>query len=144
MTVSIAIPSDAPGGLSAPISAHFGHCDVFTLVEVDGDRIVGTSLVVPPDHDHGGCLAPVAALASRGVSAILTGGMGARPLAGFLEAGIQPYFAGDRADVGDAVLALLAGRLPAFAFENGCGCGGEGGHGEEGGCCGGHGHDHHH
>jgi predicted Fe-Mo cluster-binding NifX family protein len=135
VTLSIAIPSEAPGGLAAPISAHFGHCGVFTLIELDGDRIVGTSLVEPPDHETGGCLAPVAVLAGRGVSAILTGGMGARPLVGFLDAGIQPYFAGDCADVGSAVKAFVGGRLPAFVLEQSCG-------GGEGGCCGGHDHDH--
>lgn len=135
MTQSIAIPSDAPGGLAAPISAHFGHCDVFTLVEIADGDIVSTSLLAPPDHEAGGCLAPVAALAARGVGAILTGGMGARPLIGFLEAGIQPYFAGDHATVGEAAGAFVAGRLPAFVLERSCG-------GGEGGCCGGHDHDH--
>jgi len=121
VTQTIAVPSDAPGGLSASISAHFGHCDVFTLVEIDEGRILGTSLLAPPDHDHGGCLGPVSALAAAGVRAIVTTGMGARPLMGFLEAGIRPYFAEDCADVDDAAQAFAAGILPAFARERTCG-----------------------
>lgn len=135
MTLSIAVPSEAPGGLDAPISSHFGHCDVFTLIDVEDGGVVRTSLVTPPDHESGGCLAPVAVLAAHGITAILTGGMGARPLRGFLDAGIQPYFVGDCDVVGDAARAFVAGRLPAFVLEQSCG-------GGEGGCCGGHDHDH--
>ena len=32
MNALLAIPSMAPGGLDASVSAHFGHCDAFTLV----------------------------------------------------------------------------------------------------------------
>ncbi len=32
----IGIPSDRPGGLDAGVSAHFGHCDLFTAVEIKG------------------------------------------------------------------------------------------------------------
>lgn len=38
-TVKIAIPSDQPGGLEARVSEHFGHCDLYTIVEVDADGI---------------------------------------------------------------------------------------------------------
>ena len=133
MSRTIAVPSDAPGGLSASISAHFGHCEVFTLVEIAEGRILGTKLVTPPDHAHGGCLAPVSTLAAAGVTAIVTGGMGARPLLGFIDAGIHPYFAEDCADVGDAARAFAAGELPAFVLERTCGGGST--------CCGDHDHD---
>ncbi|MCE1237879.1 MAG: dinitrogenase iron-molybdenum cofactor biosynthesis protein [Hyphomicrobiales bacterium] len=132
MSETIAVPSDAPGGLDASISAHFGHCDVFTLVEIEDGRILGTSLLSPPAHEPGGCLGPVAALAAAGVGVIVTGGMGARPLMGFLEAGIRPYFAEDCADVDDAARAFAAGILPAFAPARSC---------QGGGHCGDH--DHH-
>lgn len=135
MPTLIAVPSQAPGGLGARLSAHFGHCDVFTLVTFRDDGMIETSLLAPPDHAHGGCLAPVELLASRGVTALAAGGMGPRPLQGFLEAGIRPYFAGDCADVGEVVTAFAAGRLPAFVLERACG-----GH-DGGSCCGEHDHD---
>lgn len=135
MNTLIAVPSQAPGGLDAVLSMHFGHCDVFTLVTLEDAVVVETSLLEAPDHAHGGCLAPVQLLASRGVTALAAGGMGPRPLQGFLEAGIQPYFAGGCGDVADVVAAFTAGRLPAFVLEQACG-----GH-DEGSCCGG---DHEH
>ena len=39
MNTQIAIPSSHPGGLDSQLGAHFGHCDVYTLVEVEDDKI---------------------------------------------------------------------------------------------------------
>ncbi|MDR3375766.1 MAG: NifB/NifX family molybdenum-iron cluster-binding protein [Ancalomicrobiaceae bacterium] len=135
MNTLIAIPSQAPGGLGAQLSMHFGHCDVFTLVTLEDGNVVGLSLLEAPDHAQGGCLAPVQLLGSRGVTALAAGGMGPRPLQGFLEAGIQPYFAGDCTDVADVVAAFAAGRLPAFVLDRACGGL------DSGACCGEHDHE---
>ena len=36
-TIRIAVPSEAPGGLAAPRSGHFGRAECFTMVDlVDG------------------------------------------------------------------------------------------------------------
>lgn len=135
MNTLIAVPSEAPGGLHAQLSMHFGHCDVFTLVALRDGSVVDMSLLAAPDHAQGGCLVPVQLLAAHGVTALAAGGMGPRPLQGFLEAGIQPYFAGNCADVGDVVAAFAAGQLPAFVLERACG-----GH-DSGACCGEHDHE---
>lgn len=114
----IAVPSDAPGGFNAEISRHFGHCDVYSLFRIDGGRI--TESTVLPAAPHENCLVPVRLLALHGVTAIVAYGMGARPLDGFLAAGIQPYFAGDNTKVGDVVGAFLDGALPAFTSDRTC------------------------
>ena len=36
--MKIAIPSVLPGGLEAQVGAHFGHCDCYTLVDVEDNR----------------------------------------------------------------------------------------------------------
>jgi len=118
----LAVPSMAPGGLDASVSTHFGHCDAFTLVALRDGRIEATKVMEAPDHSQGGCMVPVNLLAAQGVTAIAAGGMGQRPLMGFLEVGIEPYFAGDHTTVKDVVSAFVAGGLRSFA-ENAC-CGG--------------------
>jgi hypothetical protein len=45
--------------------------------------------------------------------------MGQRPLLGFLQVGIQPYFAADFATVKDVVSAFVGGGLQPFG-ENSC------------------------
>lgn len=119
----VAIPSAAPGGLNAAMGMHFGHCDVYTIVELDGNEIrsVGTLESVP--HVQGGCMAPVRHLHSNGVDALLAGGMGLRPLMGLHQAGIQVYYAGNMATAGQAVEAFIRKTLIPFDERNTCGGG---------------------
>ena len=114
-TSTLAIPSALPGGLEAGMGMHFGHCDIYTIVQI------GPLPNVPPQQ--GGCLAPVQHLASHGVTALLAGGMGMRPLMGFQQAGVSVYYAGNYPPVGLAVQAFLDGKLPAFSTEFTCGGG---------------------
>ena len=76
MSFLLAVPSCMPGGLDAQMGMHFGHCDIYTIVEIEDNAIkaVGTLENVP--HQQGGCMAPVQHLASHGVKALLAGGMG--------------------------------------------------------------------
>ena len=37
--MKVAIPSEKPGGLHASRSEHFGHCDVFTVVELKENSV---------------------------------------------------------------------------------------------------------
>lgn len=131
MTTKIAVPSVFPGGLEARLSPHFGHCEVFTLVDIDGSQVQSVSTIPNGGHEMGGCLAPVALLAQSGVQGLISGGMGVRPLMGFIQAGIEVYHTNNHHQVGEAVEALIAGHLPRFGPNQACG-----GHGPGG--CGGH------
>lgn len=143
----IAVPSDAPGGLDANISEHFGHCEVFTLVQVDEREVGEVTLVPNGEHEQGGCLAPVTSLKEKGAETMITGGMGRRPLAGFEQAGIAVHHKGDAVTVGEAIEHFLAGRCPQFGDDHACGGHGQSrghGQGHGGGHGGGCGHEHHH
>jgi predicted Fe-Mo cluster-binding NifX family protein len=129
----LAVPSALPGGLDAAMGMHFGHCEVYTLVEVVDGAVSAVKTLANEPHAAGGCLAPVQKLATQGVSVMLAGGMGMRPLQAFHEAGIKVFFAGAAATVDAAVQAFLAGKLPEFTQDQTCK-----GHGEGG--CGGHHH----
>jgi len=117
----IAIPSENPGGLDAEVGNHFGHCDLYTLVVVDNGEIVDIQIVPNIAHEQGGCLAPVQLLAGKGISKLIAGGMGMRPLMGFNQAGIEVYFSDGAKTVGQAVNSMLAGQLQQFKIENSCG-----------------------
>lgn len=117
----IAIPSAMPGGLEAGIGQHFGHCDVYTLVDVENGAVAKVATLANVPHQQGGCMAPVNHLAGNGVDLLIAGGMGMRPLMGFQQVGIQVYASDGAATVGEAVDALLAGRLRRFGPEQTCG-----------------------
>ena len=116
----LAVPSCLPGGLDAQMGMHFGHCDVYTLVEIEDGAVKNVSTLENVPHQQGGCLAPVQHLASHGVKALLAGGMGFRPLMAFHQVGIEVYYAGGMPTVGSAVQAFTDGKLPAFTEEFTC------------------------
>ena len=117
----IAIPSNHPGGLEAEVGAHFGHCDLYTVVDVNEGLITRVSVLPNVPHQQGGCLAPVNHLAQNGVTALISGGMGLRPLMGFNQAGIEVYRGTGEPSVAAAVKALVAGGLERFTREFTCG-----------------------
>ena len=124
MTQIIAFPSSHPGGMDAPLGAHFGHCDLYTLVILEDGEVVDSRVIPNVPHQQGGCLAPVNHLAQQGVQVLVAGGMGMRPLMGFNQVGIEVYFGGTASTVGEATRAFLEGQLPRFAQEHTCGGGG--------------------
>ena len=124
MKTIIAVPSSMPGGLEAPLGAHFGHCDLYTLVTVNEEGIESVDVIPNVPHQQGGCMAPVNYLAGKGAKKLIAGGMGLRPLMGFNQVGIDVYFGGDARTVGQAVDAFMAGKLPQFTQQHTCGGGG--------------------
>lgn len=69
------------------LCAHFGHCQVFTLIDVDREskRVLSMTTVPAPEHEPG--LLP-AWLADKGASHIIAGGMGSRAQQLFTEQGV--------------------------------------------------------
>lgn len=119
-SILLAVPSANPGGLEAGMGMHFGHCDLYTLVEVEGDARQIRAHPAQHSASAGRLPGPVQYLADNGVTKLLAGGMGMRPLMGFQQMGIEVLFAGNFATVGDAVNAYLQGKLPPFTTDFTC------------------------
>ena len=119
----IAIPSVETGGLDGQRSGHFGHCDVFTLVDVEDGEIKQVSSLANEGHVQGGCMVPVNFLAQHSVNALIVGGIGMRPLMGFRQVGIDVYHDGTRPEIRPVVEDLIADRLPIIDDTQVCGGG---------------------
>jgi predicted Fe-Mo cluster-binding NifX family protein len=124
--MTVAVPSTHPGGLDSLLGAHFGHCDLYTLVEVTDGQVQNVRTLPNVPHQQGGCMAPVNHLAQNGVKVLIAGGMGMRPLMGFNQAGINVLYGGGVQTVGEAVDAFLKGNLQQFTNDFTCGGGGAG------------------
>ena len=37
---------------------HFGHCDIYTIVEIEDGAVKNVSTLENVPHQHGGCMAP--------------------------------------------------------------------------------------
>ncbi|HKI50399.1 MAG TPA: NifB/NifX family molybdenum-iron cluster-binding protein [Desulfobacteria bacterium] len=123
----IAVPSVGPGGLDGERSGHFGHCDVFTLVDVEGGEVKQVSTIANEEHVQGGCMVPVNLLAGHNVNALIVGGIGMRPLMGFKQVGVDVFYDATRPQIRPVVEDLIAGKLQMIGDDQVCG-GGGGGH----------------
>jgi predicted Fe-Mo cluster-binding NifX family protein len=120
----IAVPSNGTGGLDGMRAGHFGHCDVFTFIDVEDGKIKAVSTLQNEEHVQGGCMVPVNLLASNNVNALVVGGIGMRPLMGFKQVGIDVYHDAERVEIRPVVEDLIAGKLPAIRNDQVCGGGG--------------------
>jgi predicted Fe-Mo cluster-binding NifX family protein len=119
----IAIPSLDNGGLDGQRAGHFGHCDVFTLVDVEEGKIKEVSTIQNHEHVQGGCMVPVNLLSGHNVNALIVGGIGMRPLMGFKQVGIDVYHDAVRPEIRPVVEDLIAGKLPMISDDQVCGGG---------------------
>ena len=120
----IAIPSNGQGGMGGTRAGHFGHCDVFTLVDVENSKIKDISILQNMEHVQGGCMVPVNLLSENRVNAIIVGGIGMRPLMGFKQMGIAVFHDDQRPDIEPVVKDLIAGNLAEIRNDQVCGGGG--------------------
>ncbi|MGL1932545.1 MAG: NifB/NifX family molybdenum-iron cluster-binding protein [Desulfotalea sp.] len=120
----IAIPSNGEGGLEGTRAGHFGHCDVFTCIDVEDGAIKEVSIIKNLEHVQGGCMVPVNLLAEHKVNALVVGGIGMRPLMGFKQVGINVYHDAERLDIKPVVEDMIAGKLALISDDQVCGGGG--------------------
>jgi len=115
--MKVGIPSNSPGGLDAGVSAHFGHCDLFTAVEIEGDSI-GKVWTIDNAGEHN-CMIPVQKMSAAGIEAVLIGGIGRRPLMEFQNNGIKVYI-GAAGTVKDALAKYLGDALVEATVQDVC------------------------
>lgn len=103
--IRFAVPTS--DGLLCP---HFGHCQEFTLVDVDAasKRVLSLTTVPAPEHEPG--LLP-AWLADKGAGFIIAGGMGSRAQQLFAEQGVSVITGASPAEPEIVVRQFLEGTL---------------------------------
>ncbi len=120
----IAIPSNGGGGLNGTRSEHFGHCAVFTLIDVEKGTVKKEIILNNEDHGHGGCMVPVNLLANNDVNAIIVAGIGRRPLTGFNNVGIDVFIDTQDSSINTVVDKLINDKLEKISKEEACSGGG--------------------
>jgi predicted Fe-Mo cluster-binding NifX family protein len=89
------------------VSAHFGRCPTFTIVEIENGKIVKQENIENPGHQPG--FIPQF-LHQKGVECIICGGMGRRATSFFIEYGIQTLI-GVSGTVSETLKKLQNGTL---------------------------------
>jgi len=92
------------------LSAHFGHCEQFALIDADekSKTIIRKELVASPGHQPG-FLPPW--LAKQGVQVVIAGGMGGSAISLFQQSGIDVLLGAPAADPEKVVIDYLKGNL---------------------------------
>ena len=90
------------------LTAHFGHCREFALIDVEGNEITKKETLEPPPHEPG--VLP-AWLHSLGTSVIIAGGMGGRALSLFEQNGIKVVTGASADDPEELVKSYLNNTL---------------------------------
>ncbi len=119
------------------VSQHFGRCPYFTIVEIEGEKILNKENVENPGHQP--AFLPQF-LSDLGVKCIIAGGMGLRATALFAEKGIQTIV-GVGGPIEEVIDKLVRGTLEGG--ESLCKPGSGKGYGLEKSECD-HGEDHNH
>lgn len=70
------------------LCAHFGHCDQFAVIETDNNTITNINYLQPPAHQPG---TYPRFLAEKGVSTIISGGMGIKAQEIFTQNNIEVF-----------------------------------------------------
>ena len=92
---------------SGSVSAHFGRCPSYTLVEIEDERIISKTEIANPGHQPG-FLPPY--LAEKGVEVIIAGGMGPRAQGLFARQNIQTVL-GVQGQVDEVIQKFIDGNL---------------------------------
>jgi predicted Fe-Mo cluster-binding NifX family protein len=95
---------------SGEVSAHFGHCEQFALIDIDENskKVVKKEMVTPPPHEPG--LLP-AWLAEKGANFVIAGGMGSRAQTLFQQNKIGVITGSMETDPEKAVVNYVNGNL---------------------------------
>ncbi len=90
------------------LSPHFGHCEQFTIFEVENNKIISEKSTTSPPHEPG--ILP-AWLAEQGATDIIASGMGNRAISLFNEQKISVFLGAEIKEPKELVQNLINDNL---------------------------------
>ncbi|MBN2880867.1 NifB/NifX family molybdenum-iron cluster-binding protein [Candidatus Woesearchaeota archaeon] len=115
--MKICMPTLGNSGLSEPVHNHFGSAKFFAVYDVDSEKLDFVSNG-NEHHEHGMCQ-PLVAIASLGINAVLTQGMGSRAIGLLNQGGIKVYVL-EGETITDAINKFKSNELIEMTPESGC------------------------
>jgi predicted Fe-Mo cluster-binding NifX family protein len=117
--MKIAFASEDNQGLKGFLSAHFGRCPYYTIVDVEDKTISNVQIVDNPyfnSHAPPGVVPQF--IKEQGAQVMIAGGMGPRALDHFNQFGIEAITTGAQGNLEETLHAYLRGEISGAA---GCG-----------------------
>jgi len=116
----LVFPTDENSGYMSKRGAHFGKAKFYTIVTLEGGKIVDVEGVQNGDHDSGACGGAVSNIMSLKPDALIVGGIGTSPAKGFFEAGIDVYIDGESKTVELSIEKFLQTQLEKLNASGTC------------------------
>jgi predicted Fe-Mo cluster-binding NifX family protein len=116
----IVYPTDENMGYLSRRGAHFGKAKFYTIITLEGDKIVDVESVQNPGHSGGACGNAVANILSLNPDALVVGGIGASPAQGFYKAGLDVYVDRISPTVEESVKLFAQGKLEKLQGSGTC------------------------
>jgi predicted Fe-Mo cluster-binding NifX family protein len=108
--IRVAVSVDDSNGLDSVVSAHFGRCPYYILVDLDGREVKQVNAVANPNYGRHAPGTVPTFIQDQGADVMLAGGMGRRAIALFQQYGIQAA-TGAAGSVRHALEQYLGGEL---------------------------------
>ena len=112
--MKIVVSSDNNRDIDSSVSHHFGRCPYFTVVDIEGDNIIGVKSVENPYFSSHSVGQVPSFVKEIGADVMLAGGMGRRAISIFNDFGIE-CSTGAGGTVKSAIDNYMAGILPGAA-----------------------------
>ena len=119
-TLKLAVPTMGAADLASERSGHFGHCDCFTIVDIEDGEIKGVEVFKNVDHDVNGCGGVIQYALSLGIDAIVVRGMGQPPFRAFTQNGASVFIDAMAPTVGDVLQKFITGDLRQMTLDQAC------------------------
>lgn len=118
--IKVAIPSMGNGGLEDRCSPHFGRSENITVLEMDGKKVQKVEVVKNPGYESGHCIELIGILSTKGVDAILVGGMGRTAFKVCTDLGIRIFYGLTEGTIREALDKYLEGGLSPLTPDDIC------------------------
>lgn len=116
----IVFPTNENQGYLSKRGAHFGKANFYTVVTIEGDKIVDVEGIANPGHATGGCGNAVTNIMELKPDALVVSGIGGSPAQGFANAGLTVYFDQESPTVQASIDRFLKGELQAIGNKGTC------------------------
>ncbi len=117
--MKLIFPTNEDKGHKATLGAHFGRAKYYTVVTLTGGMVINVESVANPGHG-GGCKDAVQNILNLRPDALVVSGIGAKPAAGFVQAGVKLYRDSRSDTVAQSVKAFADGMLESAGARGTC------------------------
>lgn len=118
--MKLVFPTDENIGFLSKRGAHFGKAKYYTIITIENEEIVDVEGVANPGHNSGACGNAVSNIMNLNVDALIVGGIGGSPAAGFAKAGLAVYVDQSSPTVKDSIDMFLNEKLEKLGSQGTC------------------------